>query len=105
MLLRVFLVRGTANRADNFGSDEAVTSRCVAQYEAVHAPGGCDIHVHTEHGGRRDRHVRDVARARNGLGLTIDIGIEQAIARTTKSLLSACRGTVLQPVVPTGTPV
>ncbi|EXI67257.1 MAG: hypothetical protein AW08_02092 [Candidatus Accumulibacter adjunctus] len=105
MLLRAFPVCGTANRACNQGSDEAVTSRCVAQYEAAHVLGGCDIHVHTEHGGRGDCHERDIARARNELGLTIDIGIEQAIARTMKSLLSACRGTVLQSVAPTGTPL
>ncbi len=105
MLLRAFPARGTANRAYNPGSDEAVTSRYVAQYEAAHVFGGCDIHVHTQHGGRGDCHVRDITRGRNQLGLTIDIGIEQAIARTMKSLLSACRGTVLQSVAPTGTPL
>ena len=82
--LTTLLLRGTAQRAYNVGSDEAVSIAELASKVAVLAPGRKpDVHIMNQSliGQSTDRnfYLPDISRAREELGLSVEINLEAAI--------------------------
>ena len=86
--LMTIMFDGTPGRIYNVGSDEDVTIGDLAQRVARLAPQPVQVQI-----GRsapasqmRDRYVPSIERARSELGLTTMIRLDDAIARTMRSL-------------------
>ena len=90
--LWTLLLRGDSCRAYNVGSDEARTigdlARLVAACSALPRPVSVEFARTPIPGAVAERYAPDVARAATELGLTVEIGLEEAIARTIQWLRS-----------------
>ena len=90
--LWMLLLRGDSCRAYNVGSDEALTigdlARLVAACSALPRPVSVEFARTPIPGAVAERYAPDVARAATELGLTVEIGLEEAIARTIQWLRS-----------------
>lgn len=84
--LWTMLVRGSAARAYNVGSDEAVSIRKLAETVAHTLQPELPIHVAREPqpGAEPMTYVPDISRARNELGLGVTVPLDEAIRRTAK---------------------
>lgn len=81
--LWTILERGASGRPYNVGSDEAVSIRELAQAVARSVRPSCPIVVEAIcEPTTMSRYVPSVARARAELGLTLSVGLDDAIART-----------------------
>jgi dTDP-glucose 4,6-dehydratase len=82
--LWALLVRGESGRAYNVGASRDVTIAEVARLVAAAANPTCSVEVRGQprSGAVADRYLPDVSRARETLGLTETVGLEDAIART-----------------------
>ena len=85
--LLTILVKGQSGRAYNVGSDEAVTIAALAR-RIEDAAGGLPVRFAQTPDPRKpaSRYVPCVDRARNELGLTVRVGLTEAISRTLSAL-------------------
>jgi nucleoside-diphosphate-sugar epimerase len=86
--LLVILCNGAAGRAYNVGSEEDVTIADLAHRVARQAPAPVDVHVASlpPQFPRPDRYVPSTARAQVELGLRQLISLDEAIARTLRTV-------------------
>ncbi len=82
--LMVLLERGTAGRAYNVGSDQPITIADLAHAVARHGRPAPAVRIQRRpeagQSAQRNRYVPDVSRARDELGLAVEIGLDDAIA-------------------------
>ncbi len=77
------LVDGKPGQAYNVGSPDGITLKQLSERIASHFPAAPEIvHVPVSRSVSRSRFVPDVALARNSLGLTVKVDIDEAIKRT-----------------------
>jgi dTDP-glucose 4,6-dehydratase len=80
--LLTILLKGTACRPYNVGSEECLSVGDLARTVARIAGTEVDIAKAAAPGRKADRYVPSTARAREELGLAVHIGLEDAIGRT-----------------------